>query len=203
MNHPRHRALFISVSMGACLTLAMAGVAFGAPALTAPIGDLTDGTSNPALSDKVCNQGDFAFAIDLSSSIGTEGNFAPEKAGAKGFADAFQTAGGDGIYAGTYFNGDSAHTFTDGFVAPDIFKSGVDGLPNPSDYTPTAAGITTAAGNTGQAIAAAFLMSFSSSPTARPIGRPAVGTSTTPRPGLPAPMPPSTRPTPLAARAGS
>ena len=34
-------------------------------------------------------------------------------------------------------------------MAPDTFKSGVDGLPNPSDYTPTAAGITTAAGDTG------------------------------------------------------
>jgi hypothetical protein len=106
------------------------------------------GTSNPRLPTDVCKKADFGFAIDLSDSISTGSNFAPEKNGAKAFADAFQAAGGDGRYAGTRFSGSSASTFTSGFKVSATFKTAVDGLPNPGGYTPTAAGITTAAGNT-------------------------------------------------------
>ena len=63
------------------------------------------GTKNPALSGSVCKSGDFDFVIDMSGSIGAQGNLPSNlqqlKDGINGFVNAFQGAGGDGIYAGT------------------------------------------------------------------------------------------------------
>ena len=113
-----------------------------------PIQDLTHGTDNPSLASDVCKQGDFGFVVDRSGSIGSAGSTA-EKAGVKGFADAFEAIG-SGLYAGTRFAGtsDSAAAFTTGFVAAGAFKTAVDGLPGVSGRTPTRAGIATGVGNT-------------------------------------------------------
>ena len=154
---------FVTTVLSFVALLAMGGAALGfeaAPARTEhtppptatpsgpPVGQLHTGTGNPQLPTDVCNKADFGFAIDISGSIGTSNNFGPEKTGVKGFADAFQGAGGDGLYAGTSFHGTSATNITSGFVAAGPFKTAVNGLPSPSDYTPTAAGISTAAANT-------------------------------------------------------
>lgn len=125
------------------------------PTPSAPLTSLHAGTSNPRLPNDVCKKADFGFVIDLSDSIATSGKFAAEKSGSKAFADAFQAAGGDGLYAGTRFRESAADTFTSGFVVSATFKTAVDGLPSPGGYTPTGAGITTAAGNTAGDRAAA------------------------------------------------
>ncbi|HWP62006.1 MAG TPA: vWA domain-containing protein, partial [Candidatus Binatia bacterium] len=70
------------------------------------------------------------------------------QAGITSFVNAFQGAGGDGRYAGTRFNGTTAATITSGFVDDATFLAAVAALSGPSGNTPTAAGITTAMGNT-------------------------------------------------------
>ena len=110
-----------------------------------------NGTANPALSTEVCNAADFNFVIDMSGSIGPQGsapsNLPALKAGINDFVDAFQAAGGDGLYSGTRFNGSSASGITSGYVAAATFKSAVTGLSGPTGLTPTAMGIATAATN--------------------------------------------------------
>lgn len=113
-----------------------------------PVGQLHGGTSNPQLPTNVCNEADFSFAIDLSGSIGSSSSFTPEKNGVKSFADAFQAAGGDGLYAGSSFHDTTGSNFTPGFVAVTPFKTAVNGLAVPNGGTPTAAGIAAAAANT-------------------------------------------------------
>jgi von Willebrand factor type A domain len=160
MRRPGRAGLLAALALSTAGMLLVSGAALGisptadkhaptpTPQPTPPTGQLHSGTGNPGITDNVCNQADFGFAIDLSSSIGTGGNFAPEKNGAKAFADAFQGAGGDGLYAGTRFSGDTASTFTSGFVSAANFKTAVNGLPSPNGTTPTSAGIAKAAGNT-------------------------------------------------------
>jgi hypothetical protein len=108
--------------------------------------------ANPDLTSEVCEAADFAFVIDMSGSIGQQGsrpsNLPDLQAGITNFVNAFQGAGGDGLYAGTRFNGSSASTITSGFVGSSTFLAAVSALSSPSGLTPTAAGITTAMGNT-------------------------------------------------------
>ncbi len=108
--------------------------------------------SNPDLTSEVCEAADFAFVIDMSGSIGRQGsrpsNLPDLQDGITNFVNAFQGAGGDGLYAGTRFNGTTATTITSGFVDSSTFLSAVSALSSPSGNTPTAAGITTAMGNT-------------------------------------------------------
>ena len=114
---------------------------------------VNQGTANPALVDDVCESADFAFAIDMSGSIGTQGstpsNLPDLKAGITGFVTGFQNAGGDGKYSGARFNGSSTSNLTSGYTDPDTFNAAVNGLTNPNGLTPTAAGIGAAAGNNG------------------------------------------------------
>ena len=108
-------------------------------------------TDNPALSGTVCNSGDFNFIIDMSGSIGAQGdlpsNLQQMKDGINGFVNAFQLAGGDGRYAGTRFSGSSATTITSGYTTRVPFQDAVNALSGPSGLTPTATGITTGAAN--------------------------------------------------------
>ncbi|MGP1674567.1 MAG: hypothetical protein ACTS8Z_05065, partial [Candidatus Limnocylindrales bacterium] len=77
-----------------------------------------NGSANAALSKGVCNEADFNFIVDMSGSIAAQGgnpsNLPQLKAGITAFVDAFASAGGDGIYAGTRFNGTSASNLTSG-----------------------------------------------------------------------------------------
>lgn len=109
------------------------------------------GTANAALSGSVCKSGDFNFVIDMSGSIGAQGNLPSNlqqlKDGINGFVNAFQNAGGDGRYAGTKFSGSSASTITSGYVSSATFQTAVGNLSGPSGLTPTSTGIATGAGN--------------------------------------------------------
>ncbi|MER3418064.1 MAG: hypothetical protein C4343_02910, partial [Chloroflexota bacterium] len=108
--------------------------------------------ANPELTSEVCDSADFAFVIDMSGSIGPQGsrpsNLPDLKSGIANFVNAFQSAGGDGRYAGTRFNGSSASPITSGFVADATFLAAVNALSSPSGLTPTKAGITKAMANT-------------------------------------------------------
>ena len=110
------------------------------------------GTTNPALSGVVCRAGDFNFVIDMSGSIGAQGNVPSNlqqvKDGINGFVNSFESQpGASGLYSGTRFNGSAASTITSGYVSASTFESAVNGLNNPSGLTPTSLGITTAEGN--------------------------------------------------------
>ena len=109
-------------------------------------------TANPELSGVVCHAGDFSFVIDMSGSIGAQGslpsNLQQLKDGIVGFVNAFQGDGGDGLYAGTRFNGSTATNITSGFKSSATFLTAVNALSGPSGLTPTADGITTAEANT-------------------------------------------------------
>jgi uncharacterized repeat protein (TIGR01451 family) len=113
--------------------------------------NIANGTANPPVSSEVCDSADFNFVIDMSGSIGPQGsspsNLPALKAGITDFVEAFQAAGGNGRYSGTRFNGMSASAITSGYVTADVFEAAVDDLSGPSSTTPTADGITTAAGN--------------------------------------------------------
>jgi uncharacterized repeat protein (TIGR01451 family) len=113
--------------------------------------NIANGTTNPPVSSEVCDSADFNFVIDMSGSIGPQGsspsNLPALKAGINDFVDAFQAAGGNGRYSGTRFNGTSASTITSGYETADDFKAAVTALSGPAGTTPTASGITTAAGN--------------------------------------------------------
>ena len=108
-------------------------------------------TNNAALTGTVCKSGDFNFVIDMSGSIGVQGNLPSNlqqlKDGINGFVNAFQGAGGDGRYAGTKFSGSSATTITSGYQAFGTFQTAVNALSGPSGLTPTSTGINTGAGN--------------------------------------------------------
>ena len=158
MKRNRPVAAVAAMILGTVAALSFGGAALAAspdvvagsssPMPTAPLDQLHVGTANPGLSSNVCRQADIGFAVDLSGSIAEEGNFGAEKSAVKSFVDAFDGAGGDGLFAGTSFKLASATAFTSGFVAGGTFKTAVDGLPSPSGHTPTAAGIATAATNT-------------------------------------------------------
>ena len=109
------------------------------------------GTSNPKPSGDICEAADFNFVIDMSGSIGAQGgtpsNLPDLITGINGFVAGFQNAGGDGLYSGTRFNGSSTAALTSGYKSAAMFSSVVGGLSNPNGLTPTAAGITAAAGN--------------------------------------------------------
>ena len=109
------------------------------------------GTANPPLSSAVCDSADFNFVIDMSGSIGPQGsapsNLPQLKAGITDFVDAFEAAGGHGLYSGTRFSGSSAAAITSGYVSAASFKSSVNGLSGPAGLTPTSSGIATAATN--------------------------------------------------------
>jgi hypothetical protein len=90
----------------------------------------------------------------MSGSIGVQGsvpsNLPDLKLGITEFVAAFEAGGGDGVYAGTRFNGNGATALTgSAYVSAAAFTAAVDGLTNPNDLTPTSAGI-----NTGAAITA-------------------------------------------------
>ena len=110
------------------------------------------GTKNAALSGTVCKSGDFNFIIDMSGSIGAQGN-APSnlqqvKDGISGFIGAFEgQPGASGLYSGTRFSGSSATTITSGYVSAATFGTAVNNLTNPSGLTPTSLGIATGSGN--------------------------------------------------------
>ena len=112
---------------------------------------IDQGTNNAALTGTVCKSGDFNFIIDMSGSIGAQGNLPSNlqqlKDGINGFVNAFQGAGGDGRYAGTKFSGSTATTITSGYQAFGTFQTAVNALSGPSGLTPTATGITTGAAN--------------------------------------------------------
>ena len=61
--------------------------------------------------------------------------------------DSFQAAGGDGRYSGTRFNNGGTAALTSGYASAATFTTAVNGLNNPSRYTPTAMGINAGAGN--------------------------------------------------------
>ncbi len=109
------------------------------------------GSNNATLSADVCDTADFNFIIDMSGSIGAQGNVPSNlqqlKDGINGFVAAFQAAGGDGRYSGTRFSGSSATTLTSGYVSDSSFQSKVTALSGPSGLTPTASGINTGAAN--------------------------------------------------------
>ncbi len=109
------------------------------------------GTANPPLSSAVCDSADFNFVIDMSGSIGPQGsapsNLPQLKSGITDFVDAFEAAGGHGLYSGTRFSGSSAAAITSGYVSAASFKSSVNALSGPSGLTPTSSGIATAATN--------------------------------------------------------
>ena len=109
------------------------------------------GTSNPKPSGDICEAADFNFVIDMSGSIGAQGstpsNLPDLITGINGFVAGFQNAGGDGLYSGTRFNGSSTAALTSGYKSAATFTSVVGALSNPNGLTPTAAGITAAAGN--------------------------------------------------------
>jgi uncharacterized repeat protein (TIGR01451 family) len=112
---------------------------------------ITNGTANPPISTALCNTADFNFVIDMSGSIGPQGpapsNLPALKAGIIDFVNTFQDAGGDGRYSGTRFNGSSAAAISSGYVTAADFIDEVNALSGPTGLTPTASGITTAAGN--------------------------------------------------------
>ncbi len=111
------------------------------------------GSANDQLSGTVCKSGDFNFVIDMSGSIGAQGNLPSNlgqlKDGINGFVNAFQNAGGDGLYAGVKFNGSSASVITPsaGYKSAAVFQTAVDGLSNPNGLTPTGLGIDKGAAN--------------------------------------------------------
>ena len=111
-----------------------------------PFADMHLGTGNAKLPPSFCKKADFGIVVDRSGSISVAD--AAEKNGIKGFVDAFQNAGGSGLYAGTRFSDSSATPFTSGFVAAAPFKTAVDGLSGLGWLTPTGAGITTGSGLT-------------------------------------------------------
>ena len=112
---------------------------------------ITLGTANPALTSEVCQAADFSFVVDMSGSIGAQGqtpsNLPDLIKGIKEFVTAFQD-GGDGRYAGVQFNNTSASNPTAGFLSDSSFTSWVNGLASPNGSTPTAAGIDAGRGNT-------------------------------------------------------
>jgi hypothetical protein len=120
-------------------------------AVTVTYRTIDGGTANAPLTKGVCNEADFNFVIDMSGSIGVQGdrpsNLPDLEDGIIEFVDAFQGAGGDGRYSGTRFSGTSATAMTSGYTSAATFKSAVDALSSPSGTTPTAAGITTGAAN--------------------------------------------------------
>ena len=110
------------------------------------------GTKNPALSGVVCKAGDFNFVIDMSGSIGAQGNVPSNlqqvKDGITGFVNAFEgQPGASGLYSGTRFNASAAATITSGYVGAATFQTAVNNLASPSGLTPTSTGITTGSGN--------------------------------------------------------
>src|SRR5262249_6097081 len=119
--------------------------------LTVTYATMANGTENAALSAAVCGNADFNFIIDMSGSVGAQGNIPSNlqqlKDGINGFVDAFQAAGGDGRYSGTRFSGSSASALTSGYVSAASFQGQVDGLSSPSGLTPTGVGISTGAAN--------------------------------------------------------
>ena len=112
---------------------------------------INSGTANASLGSVVCEAADFNFVIDMSGSIGAQGNtpsnLSDLKAGITGFVTAFQNAGGDGQYSGTRFNGSSTSALTSGYTDAATFNGAVNGLSNPNGLTPTSAGIGAGAGN--------------------------------------------------------
>ena len=112
---------------------------------------ITQHTNNPPLAGVVCESGDFNFIIDMSGSIGPQGdlpsNLQQLKDGINGFVNAFQAAGGNGLYSGTKFSGSTASTITGGYQSAATFQTAVNALNNPSGLTPTGVGINTGAGN--------------------------------------------------------
>ena len=109
------------------------------------------GHDQPGPQRVVCKAGDFDFVIDMSGSIGAQGNLPSNlqqlKDGIIGFVNAFQGDGGDGLYAGTRFSGSTASNITSGFKSSATFLTAVNALSGPSGLTPTATGITTAEAN--------------------------------------------------------
>src|SRR5262245_26888972 len=136
---------------GAACAIAADGVQVDYVAARVSYRTINDGTANAALSGAVCDAADFNFAIDMSGSIGAQGdipsNLADLKAGITEFVAAFQNAGGDGRYSGTRFNGRGASTLTSGYQSAATFTTAVNGLASPTGLTPTQAGINTARGN--------------------------------------------------------
>jgi fimbrial isopeptide formation D2 family protein/uncharacterized repeat protein (TIGR01451 family) len=107
---------------------------------------------NNALDDEICEAADFNFIIDMSGSIGQQGNAEPNLddlvAGINDFVTTFQNAGGDGRYSGTRFNdpdpkgsGTFTAPLTTGYDTAGTFLTAVNNLASPSGWTPTAAGI--------------------------------------------------------------
>ena len=110
-----------------------------------PIDQLTPGTDNPALTRAACNKADLAFVIDNSDSIGAYSSTVTS--GITSFMDAFESAGRDGRYSVTAFNGESGTTLTAGYVISSELQDALDTLPPPSDLTPAGAGIAAALDN--------------------------------------------------------
>ena len=110
---------------------------------------ITQGTANPPLSANTCDAANFNFIIDMSGSIGQQGNIPsnlPDMiAGINKFVTDFQVSG-NGKYAATRFNGSSATNLTNGYISAAAFKTIISNLSNPSGLTPTGTGI--AAGQT-------------------------------------------------------
>ena len=105
---------------------------------------ITAGTANPALSANTCDAANFNFIIDMSGSIGQQGNIPsnlPDMiAGINKFVTDFQVSG-NGKYAATRFNGSSATNLTNGYISAASFKTIISNLSNPSGLTPTGTGI--------------------------------------------------------------
>ncbi len=115
---------------------------------------INDGTTNAPLTSAVCDTADFNFIVDMSGSIGAQGslpsNLPDLKAGILGFVNAFQSAGGDGRYSASRFNGSSSSALTSGYVQAAAFTAAngpIDGLSGPTGLTPTSSGITTGISN--------------------------------------------------------
>jgi fimbrial isopeptide formation D2 family protein/uncharacterized repeat protein (TIGR01451 family) len=113
---------------------------------------------NNALDDEICEAADFNFIVDMSGSIGAQGNSPANlpalKAGIIDFVNTFQNAGGDGLYSGTRFNdpdpkgsGTLTAALTTGYDTAATFLAAVNALASPSGWTPTAAGINAGLGN--------------------------------------------------------
>ena len=157
----RHRTLSrLAAVGGTALLLSSLVMTFAASAASAfddiSPADITQGTANN-LSGDVCEAADFSFVMDMSGSMADQGTGRPENvsalvAGVNDFVEAFNLAGGSGLYAGTTFQGDGASNFSPaGFQSAGTFLADVDALDD-SDaegLTPTSAGINSGAGNTG------------------------------------------------------
>ena len=110
-------------------------------------------TSNAVLSGTICKSGDFNFIIDMSGSIGAQGdipsNLQQLKDGINGFVDAFEgQPGASGLLlrhtVQRQLGHDDHHAATS---AAATFQTAVGNLTNPSGLTPTGLGISTGAGN--------------------------------------------------------